>query len=323
MGAGAAKNESRQVVNISAEVFNSCPRVSAVNSIDLNGVQFLPNDLCYGPGLPKPKFSIDQTAGVEAECIISAMQNIISKTVAEQDAKTQNGLGFVFSENASDIETQLKTRMENDCSSASSENAASVSDTIVTACDWRFVQNASVKSSCIINSLQDLANDISLKQKADAKGASLADLLGGENMIIILVIVAVIIIVIVVAIIVVKMKKLPKPNESIELQDFSTQPVMPPEAQTGIPEPLQQNGGEVPLKKNVSPKWTSSSSFLEKNKHLRRIRKESGGYSVVIVCVVLFLLLLLVSVPKHYQQSLKNNNHDYHLIAVPETEEKS
>ena len=179
MGAQVSTNSSTTSNDLVTESYNKCPSVSVDNTVNVSNVNFRPdmNPKCTADS----NFEINQTAGVDAACLIGALQDNISKAVANLDATAQAGLGVSASTNVSDINTQVKQKMENQCGTQSSTNAANIKDTLVTSCNMRVIQNASAKSSCTINALQTLAATAETTATASSEGLTLGSFLFGYS----------------------------------------------------------------------------------------------------------------------------------------------
>lgn len=176
MGAQLSTNVSTVQNDLTTTAFNKCPKITASNTADLYKVKHHPQSTCKNS-----TFAIDQSAGVDANCLISNLQDSLASTLANMDAQAQGGFGIQASTNASDIKSQLTQKTENTCGTLSATNAANIEDIEVTACDFHIVQNATAKSACVINSLQKMANDVSVKQTAKTEGLTLASLLFGNG----------------------------------------------------------------------------------------------------------------------------------------------
>lgn len=192
MGASASTNKQSIQNTLTSEAYNSCPNITASNTANISGVSFKPN-----PGCVNPQFLVNQSAGIDANCLITSLQDSLAQTISKLDAKSQAGLGFSASTNVNDIKTQIKQMVKNTCGNQSSTNVANINDTIITACDFRIVQNATDQSSCSINALQKQVDSVAASAAANATGGSIwGDLFGSSNIlktvIIIVVIVAVI-----------------------------------------------------------------------------------------------------------------------------------
>lgn len=273
MGIGASSNSSSTYTNLTSEAFNSCPTVTASNVISIDNVKFQPDKLCYSPGQPQPEATINQNAGVNATCVITALQKSTSQLIAEQNAAVQGGLGFQYSSNSSDIETQITQKLTNSCGSQSSINAASVSDTIITACQWHFVENATVQESCQINELQNIANAVSQKQTASTKGASvLGSLFGSTGGIIITVFIGIAIVVAVIVVIVILSKQM-------KAKKAGQQPSIPNE---DIPAGLNSNDIELA---ELAGGYTNNFSCIKINK--------AYTITIIILLILLFVFLLI------------------------------
>lgn len=176
MGGQAASSKSKVENDLVTKAFNSCPNVVASNTVNLSGVQFRPD---LNPQCVNPKFEINQSAGVEADCVIKSLQDSLAETVSKMSAESQGGFGFQASQTVSDIKTQIEQITENNCGNQSATNVADIKDTLVTACDWHFVQNATAKSSCKLDSLQKLTNEVTSEQAATSTGLTLASFFTG------------------------------------------------------------------------------------------------------------------------------------------------
>lgn len=193
MGAQGSKNKAKTTTDITTTAYNSCPNVSANNSINLSGVQFRP-DLNPACANVNSDFVINQSAGVESECVLTNLQNTTADTISKMDAQAQGGLGFQASSNSDNIKTQLITMTTNSCGDQTSSNEANISDTIITSCNWHFVQDASVTSSCLINNTQTIANQVSSQQSATSTGLTLASFLTGYGPSIIVIIIIIVVV---------------------------------------------------------------------------------------------------------------------------------
>jgi hypothetical protein len=84
----------------------------------------------------------------------------LARNLSVCDVRTRNRLGFSAANNITDILNQIQKKIDNKCKSKVQTNAANVSDTMVTACRWRFVKDSNDRSACIINTLQEMANEL-------------------------------------------------------------------------------------------------------------------------------------------------------------------
>lgn len=195
MGVGASTNKVTQENNIISSSYAKCPNVSVGNILDISNLIHKPNPACK-----KSSFVINQKAGVEADCLLNSMQKNLAETLSKQDAKVQGGLGFQFSTNVNNLKNQIETKLEASCGNRSTTNKANISDTYIGACDFKYVAEASDKSSCEINLLQDTSSKLINEQKAEAEGLTLASFLLGYGLfsgIIMLIIIIVVIVVII------------------------------------------------------------------------------------------------------------------------------
>jgi len=197
MGSQQSHSGQTMTTDITTSAFNTCPGSAISNEITLKNVDFRPdlNPMCNGSNT---SFVIDQKASIESECLISHLQDVTSDVIAKMDAEAQAGLGFSYSDNKNDISTQIDSKIENDCGSQSSEQKASLEDVVITSCQLKIIQDATLKSSCTINTLQTIANKASVESNSTSSGSSIWGLLFGNGTSWLLLIVAIIVILIIV-----------------------------------------------------------------------------------------------------------------------------
>uniref|UniRef100_A0A6C0LR29 Myristylated IMV envelope protein n=1 Tax=viral metagenome TaxID=1070528 RepID=A0A6C0LR29_9ZZZZ len=194
MGASGSINKSIIQTDVITEAYSKCPNVVASNELDIKNVTFKCNSHCG----PNCKIVFSQDAGIDATCLITNLQDVMAETISKMNADAQTGLGLAVTKNKNEIKTQLKNKIDASCGNLSSVNKANISDTIMEACEWRIPQNATIKTSCEINTLQKIAT----KNKTEQKGNSTGFFGGNTWAIVICIILVVIIVAAVIAVIV-------------------------------------------------------------------------------------------------------------------------
>jgi hypothetical protein len=177
MGAQASTNVGVTTTDITTAAMNKCPKVSATNIADFNKLKFKAPDVCVKYGYPS-KFTIDQSAGVKSDCVISNLQNDLATAIAKMDAKTQGGFGFQASTSASDISNQITQKLTNDCGKLDAKNVVSMDNVDVQACEFHFIQDATAQTKCKIDNLQKTASSVTANIASTAEGATFANFFG-------------------------------------------------------------------------------------------------------------------------------------------------
>lgn len=180
MGASQSSGINTISNNITTDSFNSCPSVSANNSIIIDKANFNPNpQLCAGTN---PTFTLDQSAHIDAQCLIGNMTNATADAVSQLSGSAKGGLGYTGTDNQTAIAQRITSSVQNICADVSSTNQARLSDLDVTACTFKIVQNASANDMCVINNLQKFADQASAATKAEASGTTIGSLLFGNSL---------------------------------------------------------------------------------------------------------------------------------------------
>ncbi|BCS83261.1 putative myristoylated membrane protein [Cotonvirus japonicus] len=180
MGASVSTNEQAIENNILSKSYNSCGSVGTVNVTDISNLKFYPPPNCDPPS----NFDITQASEINSKCLITSLQKNAADVAAKLSADAKAGLGLSASTNVNDIVNNINTITKNKCAGASTTNKASISDTVIKACQFKVIQDATDNVSCQINATQDVVSNIASKAAADAKGGSIfGDLFGGGNLI--------------------------------------------------------------------------------------------------------------------------------------------
>jgi len=197
MGVASSKSEQSLEVDITSQSFAKCPNINIGNSITITDVSHRPDLNASCNGHPT-SFEVNQNAGASSECVINNLQNISSDVIAKLDAEAQANLGFAFSENSNDILTQIDSMTESSCGDLSSDQSVALKDVVITACDVRIIQDATIKSNCVLDSLQTIANKASVESNANASGTSLWEGIFGTGTSWLILIVAIIVVLIII-----------------------------------------------------------------------------------------------------------------------------
>lgn len=174
MGAGISSNVSEATSSVITSSVNKCKKGVASNELYLSGITHDPS-----PGCKTSSFNVNQSALVDADCFINSLQNNLVENVSKLTADAQAGIGVAVANNSSINKQNLESRLENICSGASSTNMVAAKDITSHSCDMTFVQNASAKTKCKIDAIQDAVVKTETVLASTATGASLGSLLFG------------------------------------------------------------------------------------------------------------------------------------------------
>lgn len=176
MGAAISTNVSRTENEIISKAVNQCKRGTASNELYLKGITHDPAPTCKNP-----TFSVQQSAVVDADCFINALQNNMADTIKKMQATTQAGFGIAGSTNIDEGKQKINAALTNSCGGVSATQVIDAKDITSRACDMTFIQNATAQSKCKIDALQDAALKTESNMDAGATGASLASILFGSG----------------------------------------------------------------------------------------------------------------------------------------------
>lgn len=193
MGVSTTSAVTKLESEIINKAYNECPHSSATNIVSLNGVKFYPPPDC----VPPSDFTLRAASTVNAECVISNLQDGAAKEAANLSAPAQTGLGVAVSKSVSDVKSSIKNIVDNKCGTADTKNLISLTDTEIKSCKLNLITDASAKEVCVINSTQEIINDIATRSETGSKGSSILGLLFGEGNSIFIIIIILVVVVIV------------------------------------------------------------------------------------------------------------------------------
>ncbi len=168
MGASVATNYEKSHTSLMEESISKCPSVSVSGKINIKHMKFDPPATCKDSN-----FDINQTAGVDADCLMKTMQEGLINKVIKSDTSAQAGVGFSKSTNETDIKNDLTAKLVNDCGSVSASQETDLYDLNIRACNFKLVQGTNAKSRCELNSIQKLSDKLDLTTKTKAEGITL------------------------------------------------------------------------------------------------------------------------------------------------------
>lgn len=162
--------------DITTHAFNACPKLTANSTMDISSVQFRPNPTCQTSAA-----TFDASAGVDSSCLVNSLQDRLVAELAILDSVTQQSFNLEPARDPANIKLQLSRQVDDACVDKSSTVSAAMKDTIITSCDWHFVQNATTKSACAANTLQEIANKLSVKKQGLQQRSIFRDLFWGDG----------------------------------------------------------------------------------------------------------------------------------------------
>ena len=155
MGANQSSVSSNMRSEIIDSSYRNCPSSMIKNPVNIDYVNFVPPSYCTNSN-PND----DHSTGTEAICLIASLKERLANTVHKLSPSAQQELGIRPSHDITDTKNQIDQLVDNICRQRSDTTAANVRDTAVMSCDFHFVNNATKKSSCVINALQNMTMKI-------------------------------------------------------------------------------------------------------------------------------------------------------------------
>ena len=200
MGASVTTNAQTLENNLITQSVQSCPPVSGSNVINWTGV-----NVDIPPQCPAgSRVNINQAAVVDANCVLSSLQDSAAETAQKLNADAQAGLGFAVSTNVANTKNNISQYTTQTCAGTSTSNTVDFKDVNIKACDLTVTQNATANVACQINAVQDQISKISSNLSGSTQGGSIFGNLfglGRIGSIIIIIIVVIVILVIVILLI--------------------------------------------------------------------------------------------------------------------------
>lgn len=184
MGAQLSTNIAKQTKELVNKSYNKCNTTTTGNTINLKNFKHNPGPECGS----NSKTTISQVATADANCVIGALQDSVSSTIAKLKSESNGGFGIATATNISEQATKSLNNMTNECGKLSNNNKINSEDIEVTSCELNILQNASSKSKCEIEALQKIADKMATDMEASATG-----FLGGTYGIIIFIVVGLVI----------------------------------------------------------------------------------------------------------------------------------
>jgi uncharacterized membrane protein len=151
--------------------------------VTIDGLQFYPPDGGKYCKPPYPTVSIGTTSTIDATCLLGSLQESALTMASSLNSQQLAGLGLSGSIDISDLQTDIATLTANKCGGTSSKSTVSITDTIIEACNFQVVSNATANQSCQINEVQKLMNDMAQNIDNKTEGGSVFGALFGNGIV--------------------------------------------------------------------------------------------------------------------------------------------
>lgn len=183
MGASASVSNTSSTQDIMTKAINSCPQVSVSNTANLGKVIISPPSNCPGGS----SFTLSQSAGVDASCVINAAQQAAVNQALQASAVAQAGIGLSASDSQQIINTKIQNIINNNCGDNLAANVINIPEITISACTSNIPQVANAKVACQLQNTQALSSQLQAANTSAASGLSLSlSSLGGIVVIIII-----------------------------------------------------------------------------------------------------------------------------------------
>jgi len=176
MGVTASTSVSKTDNQIITKSVATCKKASVSNELYLQGITQDP-----APSCKNPTFMVSQSATVDADCFINALQTNMADAISKLKTGAQGGFGITAATNVNEASQKISASLETTCGGVSATQVINAKDITSRACDMVFIQNANAKSKCKIDALQDNAIKTDNALTTDATGASIGSLLFGSG----------------------------------------------------------------------------------------------------------------------------------------------
>ena len=201
MGATASTQMTDAANNLYASATSACTTTTAANTLNIDG-----STLVTPPGCPG--INITQVASVNADCVLTNIEQSMANAILQNASTTSSGLGITVDTTVNDIETTINTQVASACQGASTTNMVNMTNSTIDACGIGIDQTATAQTACEINTTLDAIANYDGSIDTDASGGSLVgDIFGSAtNLLIFGAVIIAIIIAAIVAIVIIKSK---------------------------------------------------------------------------------------------------------------------
>lgn len=183
MGLTLSANGQKTETNLLDAAYNSCGSNGSTTIVTVQGLQFYPPDGGKYCKPPYPTVQIGSTSTVDATCLLGSLQESALTMASSLNSQQLAGLGLSGSIDTTDIKTDIATLTANKCGGTSTNSTVSVTDTIIEACNFQVVANATANQSCQINAVQKLMNDMAQNIDNKTEGGSIFGALFGNGIV--------------------------------------------------------------------------------------------------------------------------------------------
>ncbi len=169
MGGSVSKSTSKSSVDLVQKSVQNCPQVGAENVVNLNNSTITCPVECIETG-QGCSMEISQSTLVDATCLISTHQEALATLISEMDTKSKAAMGYSDAQTKSDISRSITNKVEANCGAILSTNKINAENIRANTCKNVFVQGATAKSECALNTLMGLTDDVTATQKTSSEG---------------------------------------------------------------------------------------------------------------------------------------------------------
>lgn len=178
MGAQASTQKSSITQDLITTAYNKCPDVTVNNKMKFGNIRVRQPAYCES----NANINLEQNAALDANCLVDNLQNNLIDAYLKSDTATKGGFGLGVTTDISELKTNIQNKIETSCGNLSTSNEMHNQDIDYIGCgDVRVVQNASAKTACTINTLQDTIKQVDKTSNVTTEGTTLGGLLFGYN----------------------------------------------------------------------------------------------------------------------------------------------
>jgi len=177
MGAAVSVSTSKITAEVDNRLENQGPKTFISN--DMRNLNFVckDTDTC--------NFNIQQKNKLSSKVVFDAILDSLTKSLNDASARAKVGLGGAVSVSNAETANKIKNSIMQSCGVTNASNTMdyiSLSAIGSKNADFVIVQDNDIDLNCAINSAAKQITETEQKSVADAQGASLLDLLGGDMM---------------------------------------------------------------------------------------------------------------------------------------------
>jgi len=177
MGASVSTSAQTTSVDVLANAQSQCPVVATSQTMNVGTLTVdTPTNCPAGQTI-----NVGQASSISAQCALQSATDLTAGLMSQAENSATAGLGVAAAQTTSNVQSQLQTSVEQQCSNVSSEQTMQFNAIDLNTCaNVNITQGYNANVDCQLKALQSAATTAQNTTTTSATGASLSSLLGSS-----------------------------------------------------------------------------------------------------------------------------------------------